>query len=488
MNNCLSLLKPNNEDSPVDALQKETLYRLSLDKIFSHFCTDARESMVFAETICRLPRSGDAILYRQAILADFLARPELFSALYEHFVKISRYQAEYEHEQREIYRSLRISSQEKSFSRAVNLVSMSALTLKRLLLLIKSINNLFVDYAFSSEGLHNLQSSIQRICGKDINALIALCSKFECYTTIGHLDFRLMLDASGRISRCDLISHNYIQADFSAPKKKKLFFQKQAAEKPIGAVMQPQGGKSHEEMYIFAITDLAKRIGEISTCLFNQYKSLEKELLFYKVALKYCAWLQSLGGPSCIPEVVPDGSFSCHQAYDLLLLLNTSPASVVPYSVTIPGDAKGTILFGDNSSGKTTFLRTIGVTQIFAQTGLPVPAKQVFFTPCSLILTYYAEAEKAGKDAGRFEQEVREFRSMFDSLVPGALVLLNAPFQSTSYDEGAKGLSDILEYFSALNIRWVLVTHMHQIQKYILNQNVLRLHTTKAYGINKVND
>ena len=83
---------------------------------------------------------------------------------------------------------------------------------------------------------------------------------------------------------------------------------------------------------------------------------------------------------------------------------------------------------------------------------------------------------------------MREFRSMFDSLVPGALVLLNEPFQSTSYDEGAKGLSDILEYFSALNIRWVLVTHMHQIQKYILNQNVLRLHTTKAYGINKVND
>ena len=32
-------------------------------------------------------------------------------------------------------------------------------------------------------------------------------------------------------------------------------------------------------------------------------------------------------------------------------------------------------------------------------------------------------------------------------------------------------LSDILEYFSALNIRWVLVTHMHQIQKYILNQS-----------------
>ena len=85
--------------------------------------------------------------------------------------------------------------------------------------------------------------------------------------------------------------------------------------------------------------------------------------------------------------------------------------------------------------------------------GLPVPAERLTFSPCSRLLTYYAEAEKAEQGAGRFEQEVREFRAMFDALVPGTLVLLNEPFQSTAYDEGAKGLADILAYFSACGVQ-----------------------------------
>lgn len=93
-----------------------------------------------------------------------------------------------------------------------------------------------------------------------------------------------------------------------------------------------------------------------------------------------------------------------------------------------------------------------------------------------------AEAEKAEQGAGRFEQEVRSFRGMFDALVPGALVLLNEPFQSTAYDEGAKGLADILAYFSASDIRWILVSHMHQLKKHVRTDAVF-LHTAKAYRI-----
>lgn len=481
MHERLSLL--HREEVAENAVDKATLYRLSLDKILAYFCNDVREIAVFEETISALPRSCDAVLYRQAILRDFLDSPELLSALYEHFEKLSHYHEEYARGRRDIYQTLHTDRAAQSFARAGSLLSMSALTLKRVLLLLKATDDLLGRCAFSSEGLQKLQSGIRQLAhSEDTNALLELCSKFEHYTTVGQLDFRLLLSESGRICACDLIPHNTIRADFSAPKKKKLLFQKQEEEKPVGVVLDGQSIKLQEEMYISSVIHLAKQFGEIARFLFEKFKPLQKELLFYKAAVKYCYRLQNAGVPTCFPTVAENCGFFCENAYDLLLLLTASPKSVVPYNVEIGSNAKGMILFGDNSSGKTTFLRTVGVIQIMAQAGLPVPAERVTLSPCPLLFSYYAEAERAEPSAGRFEQEVREFRVMFDSLVPGTLVLLNEPFQSTAYDEGAKGLADILEYFSASDIRWILVSHMHQLKKHV-RTDVRLLHTTPGYGI-----
>ena len=478
----LSLL--HKEEIPVGTVGEETLYRLSIDKILAYFCRDVRDSAAFAETICHLPCTVDGVLYRRAILQDLLEHSALLQTLYEHFEKLSRYHEEYERERREIYRTQRAGGQGQSFAGAGSLLSVSALTLKRLLLLLGALDDLLGCCSFSSEGLRNLQADIRRIAGsEDTHGLLALCTKFERYTTVGQLDFRLVLTASGRIGACDLIPHNAIHADF-LPKKKKSFFKKQEEKRHTGVVLDPVGVKLQEEMYVSSVVRLAAQFGEIARFLFDKYKHLRRELLFYKAALQYCYRLQNLGVATCFPTVAAGGCFSCESAYDLLLLLTTSPAAVVPYSVTIDGDAGGTILFGDNSSGKTTFLRTVGVLQILAQAGLPVPAEQMTFSPCSLLLSYYAEAEKAEQGAGRFEQEVREFRAMFDLLVPGALVLLNEPFQSTSYDEGAKGLSDILKYFSASGICWILVSHMHQLKKHV-RRDVQLLQTAAGYKIRK---
>ena len=482
MHDGLSLLYT--EEATENAVGKEALYRLSLDRIIPYFCSDVRESAAFTEAIYNLPRTADGGRYRQAILRDFLERSELLSELHAHLEKLSRYSAEYERERQEIYRMRRTGGQGQSFAGAASLVSVSALTLKRVLLLLGAMDDLLGSCSFASEGLRDLQADIRRIArGEDANALLALCSRFEQYTTVGQLDFRLALNASGRICACDLIPHNAIHAAFAAPKKKKLFSRKQTEAEPAGVILDGQSVELQEEMYIAAVVSLAGQFGEIARFLFDRYKHLTRELLFYKAAVKYCYRLRNSGVATCFPTVAADDVFSCEKAYDLLLLLTASPSAVVPYSVEINA-ARGTILFGDNSSGKTTFLRTVGVLQMLAQAGLPVPAERLTFSPCSRLLTYYAEAEKAEQGAGRFEQEVREFRAMFDALVPGTLVLLNEPFQSTAYDEGAKGLADILAYFSACGIRWILVSHMHQLQKHV-RADAAFLHTTKGYGIER---
>ena len=146
----------------------------------------------------------------------------------------------------------------------------------------------------------------------------------------------------------------------------------------------------------------------------------------------------------------------------------------------------GLLVFGNNGSGKTVYLRSIGTMQILAQAGLPVPCESAEIAVFSQLATQFSEAEKefcVGNDAGRFEQEVRELAAMVDTLKPGSLVFLNETFQSTAYSEGAEGLFHLVKYFSDLDISWILVSHLHQLEEMFHADEVTVLHTTDGYKI-----
>ena len=131
-------------------------------------------------------------------------------------------------------------------------------------------------------------------------------------------------------------------------------------------------------------------------------------------------------------------------------------------------------------------MRSIGTMQLLAQAGLPIPCESAELTLFSQLATQFSEAEKdfcVGNDAGRFEQEVRELAAMVDTLKEGALVFLNETFQSTAYVEGAEGLYHLLKHFSALNIRWILVSHLLQLEEMFDNNKATVLHAAEDYKI-----
>ncbi len=133
----------------------------------------------------------------------------------------------------------------------------------------------------------------------------------------------------------------------------------------------------------------------------------------------------------------------------LLLLTAKKTTDVIAHTIE-EQKSTGTILFGENGSGKTVYLRSIGTAQLLAQAGLPIPADKADMRLYTQVVTQFSEGEKEferGNDAGRLEQEVRELHMVVDTLRSGALVLLNETFQTTAYAEGAEGLIPILDFF-----------------------------------------
>ena len=211
------------------------------------------------------------------------------------------------------------------------------------------------------------------------------------------------------------------------------------------------------------------------------------ELVFYDVALKYINALTAKNIPFCYPTFSTNNSITVKNLYDLYLLMSKpNPSDVIPNDFKLAESNGGLLVFGNNGSGKTVYLRSIGTMQVLAQAGLPVPCESAEISLFSQLATQFSESEKEfceGNDAGRFEQEVRELAVMVDTLKEGSLVFLNETFQSTAYAEGAEGLYHLLKHFSALNIRWILVSHLRQVEAMFEQNEATVLHTGEGYKI-----
>ena len=344
-------------------------------------------------------------------------------------------------------------------------------------------------YRLRSQGLNRLYAACKETYEHpDFERLVTFCSKYETVSANGYFDFKLELNDEGCIMGCALIDHRYIHVTPPEYKKKGFSLFKKAEE-----VTYPCQRISHtkddlyERLSVAALSELSGLFEKISEQIFRQYASIGDDLIFYDVALKYVTALSEKKVPLCYPTFSNDGSITVKRLYDLYLLMTAPHASdVIPNDFTPKENRGGLLVFGNNGSGKTVYLRSVGTMQILAQAGLPLPCESAEITAFSQLATQFSEAEKEfceGNDAGRFEQEVRELATMVDRLKEGSLVFLNETFQSTAYTEGAEGLYHLLNHFSDLNIRWILVSHLRQLEERLTPHEATVMHTTEGYQI-----
>ena len=217
-------------------------------------------------------------------------------------------------------------------------------------------------------------------------------------------------------------------------------------------------GEAIYRMYVI-LTDITNHV-------YDLFFGLSRELQFYDAAVQFCAKIQAHGMTACMPTVVPASRdiFDAHEIYDFLLLSEGLRAGqIVCNDILMDSRIDGILIRGSNSSGKTVYLRSLGVAQLFAQAGLPVCAKSARISIRDGIFTQFSSAErefKVGDTAGRFEGEVQCIAQIMDRLRPHALVLLNETFQTTAYAEGTVAIFDILSILPRTHAKFVFVTHL----------------------------
>jgi len=466
----ISILYINERKSCAEPLSDRILYHLSLDRSLSNICADVKKRERFLSVVSDLTNDKPEILYRQEIVKDFVNNP----ALLEQLASLSARFEELRIAQKSVGKDeprLNATGTASSVT-AKNILQAQALCLKRALLFIKAYGELLGKFELNSQGLKSLYSSCKEMyASPDFTKLITFCSKYEYFSEGGYWDFRFAMNNEGRIEACELIDHRYIHVTDPELKKKGLsLFKKSEVNTYPCQRLSPAKDGLYEQLAISALSDLSRVFGKLSEQIFEKYGVIGRELAFYDVAVKYVQTLAEKKIPICYPTFSENQSICVKNLYDLYLVMSKpSPSDVIPNDFMLGRDNGGLLVFGNNGSGKTVYLRSIGTMQVLAQAGLPIPCESAEITLFAQIATQFSEAEKEfceGNDAGRFEQEVRELAAMVDTLKEGSLVFLNETFQSTAYVEGAEGLFHLLKHFSALNIRWILASHLRELERF----------------------
>lgn len=118
------------------------------------------------------------------------------------------------------------------------------------------------------------------------------------------------------------------------------------------------------------------------------------------------------------------------------------------------------IVTGANMAGKSTFLRTIGVSCILAANGAPVCARSFSFVPVSLFSSMRT-SDNLAEDTSYFQAELLRLKQLLEHVRthPYTLVILDEILKGTNSADKLKGSMLVLDELSRQEISGVVATH-----------------------------
>jgi hypothetical protein len=135
-------------------------------------------------------------------------------------------------------------------------------------------------------------------------------------------------------------------------------------------------------------------------------------------------------------------------------------AKCVRNDVTLDAETKVFLVSGSNMSGKSTYLRTVGINTVLAMAGAPVRAKRLRLTPLTIGASIQVN-DSLQEGSSRFYAEITRLRSIYDMAAerPPVLFLLDELLQGTNSKDRRIGAEGVLRGLLERGAIGIVTTH-----------------------------
>lgn len=160
-------------------------------------------------------------------------------------------------------------------------------------------------------------------------------------------------------------------------------------------------------------------------------------------------------------------TISKDQAIHLLQVRHPLLEKPVPNDLHFGAKLFAIVITGPNTGGKTLLLKTLGVTQLMAQSGLPILAdrgSQVGFF--DHIFVDIGDEQSIAQSLSTFSSHMTKIVAMLENATPNSLMLFDELGAGTDPQEGASLAMAILSHLVRKKIKMMATTHYPELKAY----------------------
>ncbi|MDD7430054.1 MAG: DNA mismatch repair protein MutS, partial [Oscillospiraceae bacterium] len=218
---------------------------------------------------------------------------------------------------------------------------------------------------------------------------------------------------------------------------------------------------------------LSRALDDYRCIDYREIAVIDEQLSFLDKAAALVETAKSRDIAMCRPVILPMENRELHlkSAFDISFFRSAAAADpykkgdslVVGNDIDMDDNARFWLLSGANNGGKTTFVRAVGICQLFAQCGIFVPAAECIISPVDYIYTHFPKEEEVGINSSRFTEEVKDLKKIADSISDNSLLLMNESIQSTTPKECLDIAGEFVRIFTMLGARGIFATHLAEL-------------------------
>lgn len=167
----------------------------------------------------------------------------------------------------------------------------------------------------------------------------------------------------------------------------------------------------------------------------------------------------------CLPKLV-DNERSFLRAKDMrhaLIEQLQEDEIYVPNDIELGLDTNGILLYGTNAVGKTSFIRSIGICVILAQSGCYVPCSSFEYCPYTSIFSRILGNDNIFKGLSTFAVEMSELRVITNYANEKSLILGDELCSGTEIQSALSLFTTGLEHISNRQSSYIFATHFHEV-------------------------
>ncbi|MBR9704132.1 hypothetical protein GOV12_01880 [Candidatus Pacearchaeota archaeon] len=194
---------------------------------------------------------------------------------------------------------------------------------------------------------------------------------------------------------------------------------------------------------------------------YNAFKDSFTELRFLSSVASHFTGLEESRRDYCFPKIRRDGGNEISGLIDPNLIGNKNVSEIVCNDVSSNSLNNVFVITGPNNNGKTTYMNSIAINQLFFQGGLPVYASNARMSAVDRVLTHYIRPGDINVGESRYCHELTRLRKVFEYATRDSLVLMDEPCSGTSPEDGESEVKDVLDVISQIGCTTYIATHYH---------------------------